>query len=127
MDVYEEALDKLDEVYLRLLRLKRLSRVRHARCKVQAYEYGLALDTEENVWVYNYGLILDEEDDKEDDIQYTNVLEDTLTPEDSLTRLYALEEVRGLDYEVKRYGLKYRVYSKNLYSLSQIYGLCSDE
>ena len=34
-------------------------------------------------------------------MQYTNVLEDTLTPEDSLTRLYTLEEARGLDQEVK--------------------------
>ena len=43
--------------------------------------------------MHNHGLILD----KEDDIQYTNILEDTLTPKDSLTRLYTLEEVRGLD------------------------------
>ena len=44
--------------------------------------------------------------------------EEALTPEDSLIRLYALEKVRGLDYELKPYRLKYKVYSKNLYNLS---------
>ena len=44
MDTHEDALDKLDEVYLRLLRLKWLSRIRHARCKAWVYEHGLALD-----------------------------------------------------------------------------------
>ena len=59
---------------------------------------------------------------------YMNVLEEeALTPEDSLTRLYTLGEARGLDHEVKRYRLKYRVYLKNLYILSQIYGLYSSE
>ena len=43
--------------------------------------------------MYNYSLTLDEENSK----HYTNILEDTLTTEDSLTRLYTLEEVRGLD------------------------------
>ena len=44
IDAHENASDKLDEVYLRLLRLKRLGRIRHARCKAWVYEYGLALD-----------------------------------------------------------------------------------
>ena len=45
MDVYEyEDVLKLDEVYLRLLRLKRLGRIRYARYKVWVYKYGLALD-----------------------------------------------------------------------------------
>ena len=103
MDIYKyKDILKLDEAYLRLLRLKRLSRIRHARCKVWVCEYGLVLDIQENVQMHDYGLILD----KKDSIKYTNVLEDeALTPEDSLTRLYALEEVRGLDQEVKRYGL----------------------
>ena len=52
---------------------------------------------------------------------------EALTPEDSLTRLYALEEVRELDHEVKRHRLKYRVCSKNLYNLSQIYRLYSSK
>ena len=70
---------------------------------------------------------------------YVDVLEEALRPEDSGTIyaycmeyiqladerygpyskiLDALKEVRGLDYEVKRYGLKYRVCSKTLYGLS---------
>ena len=44
IDTHKDAPDKLDEVYLRLLRLKRLSRIRHARFKVWVYEYGLALN-----------------------------------------------------------------------------------
>ena len=64
--------------------------------------------------MYIYGLILD----REVYIDYTNVLEVTITPEDSLTRLYTLEEARELDHEVKHYRLKYKLYSKNLYSLS---------
>ena len=90
--IYEDTL-KLDAEHVALLKPKRLSRIRHARCKAWVYEYGLALDVQENAWVHDYGLTLDEEDG----IQYTNALEDTLTPEDSLTRLYTLEEVRGLD------------------------------
>ena len=59
---------------------------------------------------------------------YMNALEkEALTPEDSLTRLYALEEVRGLDYEVKYYGLKHGVCSKNLHGLSQIHRLYLSE
>ena len=34
MDIYKDASDKLDEVYLRLFRLKRLIRKRHTRYKV---------------------------------------------------------------------------------------------
>ena len=35
---------------------------------------------------------------------YMNILEEeALTPKDSLTRLYTLEEARGLDREVKYY------------------------
>ena len=35
---------------------------------------------------------------------YIDILEEeALTPEDSLTRLYTLEEARGLDQEVKYY------------------------
>ena len=62
IDVHEDAPDKLDEVHLRLLRPKRLGRIRHARCKAWVYEYGLALDIQENAWVHDHGLTLDEED-----------------------------------------------------------------
>ena len=100
IDTHKDDLDKLDEVHLRLLRLKRLSRIRHTRYKAQVYKYGLVLDVQENAQVYDYGLTLD----KEDGIQYTNVLEEeALTPEDSLTRLYTVEEVRGQDQEVKHH------------------------
>ena len=91
---------KLDEVYLYLLRLKRLSRIRYTRYKVWVYKYGLALDIQENVQVHNYGLILD----KEASIKYTNILEEEdLTLEDSLTRLYTLNETRRLDQNFKYY------------------------
>ena len=65
---------------------------------------------------------------------HMDVLEEkALAPKDSLTRLYALEEARGLDYEVKRheqlkgqgYRLRNRVCSKGLHSPSQIYRPCS--
>ena len=57
-----------------------------------------------------------------------NALEkDTLTPEDSLTRLYTLEEARGLDQEVKRHIPKHGAYSKSLHGLSQIHRPYSDE
>ena len=50
--------------------------------------------------MHDHGLILD----VEDGIKYTNVLEEeALTLEDSLTRLYTLEEARGLDQDVKCY------------------------
>ena len=50
IDIYKyKDIPKLDEVHLRLLRLKRLGRIRHARCKAWVYEYGLVLDTTENV------------------------------------------------------------------------------
>ena len=90
MDVHKhEDIPKLDEAHLRLLGPKRLSRTRHTRCKVQTYKHGLALETTENVQVYNHDLTLD----KEDDIQYTSALEDTLTPEDSLTRFIGITAV----------------------------------
>ena len=45
MDVYKyEDILKLDEVYLRLLRLKRLGRIRHARYKVWVEGHELILD-----------------------------------------------------------------------------------
>ena len=110
---------KLDAEHVALLKPKRLSRIRHTRYKAQVYEHGLALDIQENAQVHDHSLTLDEEDG----IQYTNAPEDTLTPEDSLTRLYALEEARGLDQEVKYHRpysneQRYGAYSKNPHSLS---------
>ena len=57
------------------------------------YRYSPVVDITLNVSEYNYYIILD----KMDSIYWTNILEDTLTSEDYLTRLYTLEELRGLD------------------------------
>ena len=43
MDVYEDAL-KLDAEHIVLLKLKRLSRVRHSRCKAWTNRHGLIWD-----------------------------------------------------------------------------------
>ena len=122
IDVHKDT-PKLDAEHIALLKPKRLSRIRHARCKAWVGGHSLIYLPLKDAWIHNHSLTLDEEDD----IQYTNVLEDTLTPEDSLTRLYALEEARGLDHELKHHRLKHRAYSKNLHSLSQIHGPYSSE
>ena len=57
--------------------------------------------------------------------------EEALAPEDSLTRLYILEEARGLDQDIKHYGRYsneqvYRLkYIHSLYSDKQRHGVCS--
>ena len=121
MDVHEDT-PKLDAEYIVLLKLKRLGRVRYSRYKVQVggydliylplkdawmYKYTLTLDTNEKAWAQQTGLEVVDKSSKdrhmEDHIDVPE--EEALTPEDSLTRLYTLEEVRGLDQEVKRHGL----------------------
>ena len=44
IDTHKDASDKLDEVHLRLLRLKRLGRVRHSRFKAWINGHGLIWD-----------------------------------------------------------------------------------
>ena len=98
VDIHEDA-PKLDAEHIILLKPKRLSRVRYSRYKAQTNRHGLIQDPLQEAQAHKHGLTLD----KEDSMQYTNAPEDTITPEDSLTRLYALEEARGLDQEVKHY------------------------
>ena len=59
IDIYKDALNKLDEVYLRLLRLKRLNRIRHARNKVQLGDYSLIYLHLKDAQIYKYTLTLD--------------------------------------------------------------------
>ena len=103
--IYEDT-PKLDAEHMALLRPKRLSRIRHARCKAWAHEHSLTLDMEEVAWAQQNGLILDPQEDYMDARLNDHMdapEEEALIPEDSLTRLYALEEARGLDQEVKHY------------------------
>ena len=114
VDIHEDA-SKLDAEYIVFLKLKRLSRVRYSRYKAWlnghsliwdplqeawAHKYSLTLNIEEVAWAQKNGLILDSQEDYMDTRlnDYMNTLEEeALTSKDSLTRLYALEEVRGLD------------------------------
>ena len=159
MDIYKyKDILKLDEVYLRLLRPKRLDRIRYARCKVQVeghdliypplkeaqkQDYTLTLDTNEKAQAQQTSLEVVDKLLKDRHIEgYTDILEEALRLKDSEAiythyiryiqlankryslyskTLDALEEVRRLDQEIKRHILKYKVYSKNLHSLSQIY------
>ena len=115
----------------------------------QIYKYTLTLDTNKKAWTQQTGYLVVDKISKDRPIEdYMDVLEEALRPKDSGTiyayyieyiqladRIYslyskildALEKVRGLDQEIKYYILKYKVYSKNLFSLSQIYRLYSDE
>ena len=135
---------KLDAEYVALLKPKRLGRVRHSRCKawtnghgliwdplqeVWVHEHSLTLDIEEVAWAQQNSLILDPQEDYMDTRlnDHMDTPEEALTPEDSLTRLYALEEARGLDQEVKRHRpysnkQRYGACSKNPHGLSQPHG-----
>ena len=84
-----------------LLKLKRLSRIRHTRCKVWVgghgliylplkdawiYEYTLTLDTNKKAWTQKTGLEVVDKPLKDRHIEnYVDVLEETLRPKDSGT------------------------------------------
>ena len=102
IDIHEyKDILKLDELYLRLLRLKRLSRIRHTRYKVwmegydliylpledaQIYKYILTLDTNKKTWTQQTGLIVVDKLLKDRHMEdYMDILEETLRPEDSGT------------------------------------------
>ena len=61
MDIHEDA-PKLDAEYVVLLKLKRLSRIRHARYKVWVGGYSLIYLPLQEVSVYKHSLILDTEE-----------------------------------------------------------------
>ena len=59
IDIYKDDLNKLNKVYLRLIRLKSLSRIRHTYYKVQIEEYNLIYHSLNNDQICHYNLTLD--------------------------------------------------------------------
>ena len=135
IDIHEDAPDKLDEVHLRLLRLKRLGRIRHARYKAWVgghgliylpledawmHEHTLTLDANKKVWAQQTGLEVVDKLLKDCHIEhYVDVSEEALRPEDSgtiYTQYMDASHIRPADG-------KYGPCSKTLDALEEARGL----